>query len=393
MPTHPEDLRRELAAAAAELGPLASDARGRVGRRARWLRLRRRVVSGVVAAALVSAGVALLASRGDDRVGVVTTPGTPKEVAPAELDDPDAIVYTVRESALPGLRSVFDTSEAVESFAVIDEPCGGAVAGVDLAEPEGDSVNRLRSVLPRDLSVLSLSRAARASERALDADLSVRMLVEATPEQTAWVEQMLRDSPSVVDLRVSSNEDALVEFRRQAAGDPVIADVGVDDLPVSFHVSLADGVEPAAFVEQIGHPPGVDEVVVGDPVLATHPSAHWQAAVAVSRRPKILHELEVFMTVDASPEQMASAEQVLRESPRVTDLSFVSKEEAFEEFQRTFADEPELVSAVTAADLPASWRVQVAEPNRENADAIRALVAGMPGVDTVVDACSPFRSP
>lgn len=52
-----------------------------------------------------------------------------------------------------------------------------------------------------------------------------------------------------------------------------------------------------------------------------------------------------------------------------------------------FFDDPELVSEVTAADIPASWRVQVADPYRENADAVRALVAGMPGIEGVVTSC------
>lgn len=381
MPTHPEDLRRELAAAAAELGPLASDARGRVGRRARWLRLRRRVVSGVVAAALVSAGVALLASRGDDRVGVVTTPGTPKEVAPGELDDPDAIVYATGPSpSVDTVRAVLDGSEVVERYGVL-EPCGNPVAGIELAEPQTESVGELQAALPADVSVMPLKLPADPTQP--ESDVDVFLSLAATPDQIASVEQELRDSPAVAELRFVSQDDALEEFRRIFADDPdLLGQVSAADLPVSFRVDLADGADRQAFAGRFLGLAAVEDVMLQTDGDAT--SLWFELPVA-------WRSVEVSANVDASPDEIATVGEALRESPRVTDLRFVSKEEAFEEFQRTFAYEPELLSAVTAADLPASWRVQVAEPYQENADAVRVLVAGMPGVDQVLDACSPFR--
>ncbi|MEU5994842.1 permease-like cell division protein FtsX [Spirillospora sp. NPDC047418] len=71
-------------------------------------------------------------------------------------------------------------------------------------------------------------------------------------------------------------------------------------------------------------------------------------------------------------------------------VEYESKEEAFERFEKTFADRKDLFEGVTSGDIPDSLRVRVADI--EAAEALKAEVEGVPGVDTVVVRSLPPRT-
>ena len=81
-------------------------------------------------------------------------------------------------------------------------------------------------------------------------------------------------------------------------------------------------------------------------------------------------EFEVFMDVDATPEQQAQVEQALTSHPDVADVRFFSKQQQYELFKNLFANRPEYIDNVTAANLPTSYRV---EPRVADADLITAM--------------------
>ncbi|MEX2658334.1 MAG: permease-like cell division protein FtsX [Acidimicrobiales bacterium] len=81
-------------------------------------------------------------------------------------------------------------------------------------------------------------------------------------------------------------------------------------------------------------------------------------------------EFEVFMNVDATPEQEAQVERELSQHPDVAKIEFFSKERQYELFKTLFANRPEYIDNVTAANLPTSYRV---EPRVADADLIRAI--------------------
>ena len=91
-------------------------------------------------------------------------------------------------------------------------------------------------------------------------------------------------------------------------------------------------------------------------------------------------EFEVFMEVDASPEQQARVEQALTQHPDVADVTFYSQQEQYELFKNLFANRPEYIDNVTAANLPTSYRV---EPRVADADLIRAIGDRFEGEDGV----------
>lgn len=68
-------------------------------------------------------------------------------------------------------------------------------------------------------------------------------------------------------------------------------------------------------------------------------------------------ELSVFMNADATPTQIDAVRRSLEQMPEVRRFSFVDQPAAFEEFQRMFSGQPDLVDTIEATDLPPSFRV------------------------------------
>ena len=67
--------------------------------------------------------------------------------------------------------------------------------------------------------------------------------------------------------------------------------------------------------------------------------------------------LEIFMKVPATPQQVVGVEKDLKGNVNVKSYKHLTKTDAFAEFKRIFRRNPELVSSITAADLPESFRV------------------------------------
>ena len=67
--------------------------------------------------------------------------------------------------------------------------------------------------------------------------------------------------------------------------------------------------------------------------------------------------LEIFMNVDATDAADRGCRRALDDDPNVKSFRYLDKDAAYEEFQRIFRRNPDLVASITAADLPASFRV------------------------------------
>jgi cell division transport system permease protein len=67
--------------------------------------------------------------------------------------------------------------------------------------------------------------------------------------------------------------------------------------------------------------------------------------------------LEVFMTVNATQQQIDDVQLALDDDPNVKSSRHLTKDDAFEEFKRIFRRNPDLVSSIRAKDLPESFRV------------------------------------
>ena len=69
----------------------------------------------------------------------------------------------------------------------------------------------------------------------------------------------------------------------------------------------------------------------------------------------------VFMNPDASDAQIKAVGDAITNSPQVKSMKYLDKAAAFEEFKQIFADKPEYTQNLTAADLPANYKVSLTE--------------------------------
>jgi cell division transport system permease protein len=94
-------------------------------------------------------------------------------------------------------------------------------------------------------------------------------------------------------------------------------------------------------------------------------------------------EVSVFLTDKVTDEQQQDVRQTLEGLNVVRNVKYISKEEAFKEFKELYRDQPALTENIDASVLPASFRVELADPNR--VDVISARLGRNPAVDEIVD--------
>ena len=93
-------------------------------------------------------------------------------------------------------------------------------------------------------------------------------------------------------------------------------------------------------------------------------------------------ELSVFLKPDATESQQDAVQRQLQAMPEVKRVRFVSHAEAYKEFKKIFANEPDLYETVTPDDLPPSFRV--VPKAAEQVEVIGEPFKGRPGVLKVV---------
>jgi len=68
-------------------------------------------------------------------------------------------------------------------------------------------------------------------------------------------------------------------------------------------------------------------------------------------------ELSIFMKPDAAAPESEAIDRQLKAMPEVSRYHYVSKPEAFEEFRKIFANEPDVRDSLTVEQIPPSYRV------------------------------------
>ncbi|MCC7078936.1 MAG: ABC transporter permease [Acidimicrobiia bacterium] len=110
----------------------------------------------------------------------------------------------------------------------------------------------------------------------------------------------------------------------------------------------------------------------------------WRVFENVTARWKNDVQINAFLVDDATQSQISAAEVEIREWNEVKSVTFVSKEEALEEFREMFADQEQLVDSVTADTLPASFRIALHDPN--TLSQVQNRLEKVVGVEDVVSA-------
>src|SRR6266542_2462930 len=75
-------------------------------------------------------------------------------------------------------------------------------------------------------------------------------------------------------------------------------------------------------------------------------------------------EVSIFLKNEITPEQRDSLGEDLKSNPLVKSVQYVSKEEAYKQFQVQFKDAPDLVAATKPDSLPESFRVKLKNPKQ-----------------------------
>jgi Cell division protein len=95
-------------------------------------------------------------------------------------------------------------------------------------------------------------------------------------------------------------------------------------------------------------------------------------------------EVSIFLRNDITPDQQQALSDALKSDPLVKQpVTFETKEQAFKKFQQQFKDAPDLIKATKPDSLPASFRVQLKDP--EQYQQIYSTYRGKDGIDEIVD--------
>ncbi|MBF9129302.1 ABC transporter permease [Plantactinospora sp. S1510] len=94
-------------------------------------------------------------------------------------------------------------------------------------------------------------------------------------------------------------------------------------------------------------------------------------------------EVSIFLDAGVTPEQVNQLQSDLEANPLVREAQHETKEQAYERFQKLFADSPDLVKAVQADKLPESFRVKLVNP--EQYQQIFDTYKDREGIDDIID--------
>ena len=94
-------------------------------------------------------------------------------------------------------------------------------------------------------------------------------------------------------------------------------------------------------------------------------------------------EVSVFLVDEITPQQQNDVQAAVQELEVVRRVSYVTKEQAYEEFKELYEDQPALYENIDADVLPASFRVEMADPER--VDVVRSKLDRNPAVEEIAD--------
>jgi cell division transport system permease protein len=94
-------------------------------------------------------------------------------------------------------------------------------------------------------------------------------------------------------------------------------------------------------------------------------------------------EVSVYLTDNITEAQQRDVQSTVEGLDVVKGVEYISKAEAFEEFKRLYQDQPALYENIDEDVLPASFRVELSDPER--VDVISSALEKNPAVEQVVD--------
>ncbi|MGA5301217.1 permease-like cell division protein FtsX [Nucisporomicrobium flavum] len=102
-------------------------------------------------------------------------------------------------------------------------------------------------------------------------------------------------------------------------------------------------------------------------------------------------DVAIFLGTEATDPQRSAVGAALRGDPRVAELQFESREQAWERFRALWADSPDFVEAVSPSQLPESYRLRMVDPSQYRG--FVTAYAAMDGVEQIVGRVCPVSAP
>ncbi|SDS61985.1 permease-like cell division protein FtsX [Actinoplanes derwentensis] len=99
----------------------------------------------------------------------------------------------------------------------------------------------------------------------------------------------------------------------------------------------------------------------------------------------------IFLDQEIADQQRAALEALLLADPRVKDMAFESRRQAYERFRIRWAHEPDFVAAVSVGQLPESFRFRLVQVSEYTA--VRLRYAAVDGVAEVIGRRCPADAP
>ncbi|MFN2490105.1 MAG: permease-like cell division protein FtsX [Actinomycetota bacterium] len=106
-------------------------------------------------------------------------------------------------------------------------------------------------------------------------------------------------------------------------------------------------------------------------MIVNNVTATWEARV----------EISVYLLDDAAPGEIQDLEAQVSRYDEVEEVTYVSKEEAYEDFKALYPDNPEFYEHLPPNKLPASLRIKLTDA--KYTEGVAAAIEGAPGVDEV----------
>ncbi|HEU5152362.1 MAG TPA: permease-like cell division protein FtsX [Iamia sp.] len=103
-------------------------------------------------------------------------------------------------------------------------------------------------------------------------------------------------------------------------------------------------------------------------------------------------DIIIFLETDVTDAQVEALQRSLDDNPEVREATYVDREEAFEEAQDLFKDEPTMRDLLRPEDVPTSFRVKPTNPDIESVNALRSVFDGEAGVFEVQSASEAIRA-
>ena len=106
-------------------------------------------------------------------------------------------------------------------------------------------------------------------------------------------------------------------------------------------------------------------------LIVNNVTLNWEAKV----------EISTYLRDDATQNEISALEEEIATMPEVEDVTYVSKDQAFEEFKEMYETQPEFYENLPEDALPASLRIKLVDADQT--EAVAAAIEGAPGVKDV----------